>query len=287
MDIRESRNNSLVDLARSIWRHTNEHNVFGVAAELAYYFMLALFPMLIFLTSLVGFLSGAREAILNGLSAAMPPDAIGIVRSALEDVVSNRGGTLISIGILGTIWAASSGVAALISSLNTAFEVKETRSYWKVKAIAIGLTLALSLLVLIGIVLIMFGDRFGNWVASHLALGSSMTLALEALNYLVGFVLLLAGLQVMYCFGPDTGHKWRWINAGGIFAVLAGVAVSVLFSIYLRFAPSYSATYGSLGAVVVLMLWLYLMGIVIMLGAEINAGVDTAVRSRHPQVART
>jgi membrane protein len=255
---------------RAIWQGASDHNVFGAAAELAYYFMLALFPMLIFLTSLVSSLAGAREYILGSLSMAMPPDAMGIVKAALEDAVSKRSGSLISISILGTVWAASAGLSALMGTLNTVFDVKETRSFWKVKAIAITLTLVLSLLVVAGAVLTIFGDRVGAWVAGRLHLGGSIGLALSLLNYVVALALLLTGLQLTYHFGPNRKQPWLWITAGGLFAVLAAIAVSVLFSVYLRFAPSYSATYGSLGAVVVLMLWLYLMGLVIMLGAEIN-----------------
>jgi len=260
-----------VQLAIKVWQAASDHNIFGSAAELAYYFMLALFPMLIFLTSLVSSLSGARESIFYVLSRVMPPDAMGIVQAAFDDAVSKRSGSLISIGILGTIWAASAGVSALTSTLNTVFDVKETRSYWKVKATALALTLALSLLVVLGIVLVMFGDRFGTWAAARWQLGGSMTVVLAGLNYLVGLLLLLTGLQVTYYFGPNTKQEWRWMTPGAFFAVVAAIAVSVLFSIYLRFAPSYSATYGSLGAVVVLMLWLYLMGLMIMLGAEINS----------------
>jgi membrane protein len=267
---KKSRAPTLSHLARTIFRNAERHNVFGAAAELAYYFTLSLFPMLIFLTSLVGFLSGPRESILGGMSKVMPPDALGAVKAALDDAVSNRGGGLLSIGILGTIWAASAGVSALMSTLNTVFDVRETRSYWRVKAIAIALTLAISLLVLDGVILVMFGDQFGNWAGAKLKLGGSMTQVVSVLDYVIGLLLLLAGIQVTYYFGPNTTQEWRWITAGGIFAVFAGVVVSVAFSIYLRFAPSYSATYGSLGAVIVLMLWLYLMGLVIMLGAEVN-----------------
>lgn len=257
--------------AASIWRRTNDHNVFGAAAELAYFFMLALFPMLIFLTSLVSSFSGARQSILGALSRVMPGDAMGIVRAALDDAISNRSGGLISIGILGTIWAASAGVSALNSTLNTVFDVKETRPYWRVKGIAIALTLALSVLVVIGILLVMFGDRFGTWVAGRLHLGGFLTVGLAVLDYVVGFGLLLAGLEVAYYFGPNKKRRWRWVTPGAFVAVAAVLIVSIMFSIYLRFAPSYSATYGSLGAFVVLMIWLYLMSLVIMLGAEIDS----------------
>jgi len=262
---------SIIELVKKIWQRSNDHNIFGAAAELAYYFMLALFPMLIFLTNLVSSLPGARESILGALYRVMPADALSIVRAALEDAVNNRSGGLISISILGTIWAASAGVSALMSTLNAVFEVKETRSYWRVGAIAIALTLSLSLLAVFGILLVMFGDRFGTWVAGRLHLGSSATLGLAILNYVVGLVFLLAGLQAIYYFGPNTKQEWRWITPGAVFAVLGAIAVSVMFSIYLRYAPSYSATYGSLGAVVVLMVWLYLMGLVMMFGAEIDS----------------
>ena len=257
--------------AASIWRRTNDHNVFGAAAELAYFFMLALFPMLIFLTSLVSSFSGARQSILGALSRVMPGDAMGIVRAALDDAISNRSGGLISIGILGTIWAASAGVSALNSTLNTVFDVKETRPYWRVKGIAIALTLALSVLVVIGLLLVMFGDRFGTWAAGRLHLSGFLTVGLAVLDYVVGFGLLLAGLEVAYYFGPNKKRQWRWVTPGAFVAVAAVLIVSIMFSIYLRFAPSYSATYGSLGAFVVLMVWLYLMSLVIMLGAEIDS----------------
>jgi membrane protein len=257
--------------AASIWRRTNDHNVFGAAAELAYYFMLALFPMLIFLTSLVSSFSGARQSIIGALSRVMPGDAMGLVSAALDDAISKRSGGLISIGILGTIWAASAGVSALTSTLNRVFDVKETRSYLRVKGIAIALTLALSVLVVIGILLVMFGDRFGTWAAGRLHLGSFLAVGLAVLDYAVGFGLLLAGLEVAYYFGPNKKRRWRWVTPGAFLAVAAVLIVSIMFSIYLRFAPSYSATYGSLGAFVVLMVWLYLMSLVIMLGAEIDS----------------
>jgi len=263
--------NPTLGFATSIWRRTNDHNVFGVAAELAYFFMLALFPMLIFLTSLVSSLSGARRSIYGALSQGMHPDAMGRVSVELDDAISKRSGGLISIGIVGTLWAASAGVSALTSTLNRVFDVKETRSYWKVKGMAVVLTLSLSLLVVIGVLLVMFGDHFGEWAAERLHLGSFLAVGLTVMDYVVGFGLLLAGLEVTYYFGPNKKRQWRWVTPGAFAAVAAVLIVSILFSIYLRFGPSYSATYGSLGAFVMLMVWLYLMSLVIVLGAEIDS----------------
>jgi membrane protein len=264
------------ELAARTWRETNEDNILGRAAELAYYFLLALFPMLIFLTSLVGFLPGLREAIFTGLAKFVPGVAMRLVSETISDVTRRRSGGLISFGILGALWAASGGVTAVMGTLNTAYDVREERSFWKVRLIAIGLTVLLALLVVGGTALIMFGDRFAAWLAAQLGRGTTFTIVWGIVHYLMGLALSFLGLELIYYFGPNVEQDWKWITPGAVFAVISLVFASLLFSLYLRFAPDYSATYGSLGAVVVLMLWLYLMGAVILIGGEINAEIAHA-----------
>jgi membrane protein len=258
------------------WRDMNRDNVYGASAQLAYYFLLALFPMLICLTSLVGFLPGVQESIFNGLGRVFPPQAMKIVNETMRDIVINRSGKLLSFGILGTIWAASGGVEALMGTLNLAYHVKEGRSFWKVRLIAIGLTVMLSVLIIGGTVLIMFADKFSVWLTALLGLGKSFTLFWGVAEYLVGLVLLLTGIEVIYYFAPNIKLRWRFVTPGGLFALMALMISSHLFSLYLRYAPSYSATYGSLGAVIVLMVWLYLMGMVLLVGGEINSVIREA-----------
>lgn len=267
---------SIKELAVKTWQEANEDNIFGRAAELAYYFLLALFPMLIFLTSLVAFLPGAQEGILSALAKAAPPDAMRLVRETLNDVVSNRSGGLISFGILGTIWAASSGTAAVMEALNDAYEASEGRGFIKLRLIAIGMTVALALLVVGGTALIMFGDRFAHWTAAATGLGPTFETVWHYVDYALGLALISVGLQVIYYFGPNLKQDWEWVTPGAIVAVVALIIVSLLFSFYLRFAPSYSATYGSLGAVIILMLYLYLIGLVVLVGAEINSEIRKA-----------
>src|SRR5438105_896893 len=153
------------ELAVRSWRETTEDNVFGSAAELAYYFLLALFPMLIFLTSLVGFLPSMQEHIFHALGKVLPGEAMKLVNDTIQDATSKRSSGLLSFGILGTLWAASGGVVAVMGTLNTAYDAKEKRSFWKVRLTAIGLTIILALLVVGGTGLIMFGD----WVSGLLA----------------------------------------------------------------------------------------------------------------------
>ena len=262
---------TIKELALRTWRESLEDNVAGAAAELAYYFLLALFPLLIFLTSIIGFLPGADNSLLVGLERALPPDAMKLVREVLDDVVSHRSGGLLSFALIGTLWAASSGVASLMDALNIAYDATETRPFWKRRLAAIALTLIFTLLVVGGSGLIMIGHRLGAWLEHALKLSAALAFISTVLGYLTGIGLLLAGIGALYYFGPDIKPAERRVMPGALFAATGVVIGSLLFSLYLRVAPSASATYGSLGAVVTLMLWLYLIGLLLIVGGEINS----------------
>ncbi|HEY3135009.1 MAG TPA: YihY/virulence factor BrkB family protein [Blastocatellia bacterium] len=266
---------TLKQLALKTWREATEDNIFGAAAELSYYFLLALFPLLIFLTSVIGFLPGAaHSSLVRSLERVVPPDAIKLVRDWLADVVGHRSGGLLSVGLIGSLWAASSGVASLMNSLNTAFDAAETRPFWKRRLIAIGLTLALAMLVAGGSLLIMFGHLLGSWLGAALNAGPVFAVASSVIGYLVGLGLLMGGIVLIYRFGPDFNRRKEPVWPGALFASIGIVIGSLLFSLYLRIA-SVSATYGSLGAVVTLMLWLYLVGLMLLLGGELNSEMRT------------
>jgi membrane protein len=266
---------TLKELMSKTWQAINTDDVYGASAQLAYYFLLALFPMLIFLISLVGFLPEAQQTIFNALGRVFPYQTMQLVTDTMHDIVTNRSGRLLSFGILGTIWAASGGVAALMGTLNLAYHVKEWRSFWKVRLIAIGLTMMLSFMIIGGIVLLIFVDKFSVWVATLLGLEQSSIL-LAVAEYLLGLFLLLLGIEVIYHFAPNIKLRWKLVTPGGLFALVALIVSSHLFSLYLRYAPSYSVTYGSLGAVIILMLWLYVMGMTLLVGGEINSVIREA-----------
>jgi len=263
-------NQSFKQLVSRTWQRINDDNCLGTAAELAYFSLLALFPFLIFLTGVVGYLPEVQDLIMQALGRAMPEPATKLVRETLADVVAGRSGSLLSFGVLGSIWAASSGVSALISTLNRTLEIKELRPFWKVRLVAILLTVALSLMVAGGAVLIMFGDKFSLLLTRALGFGRTFALISRIAQYALGVAGLLIGIDLIRYFGPAVRSRWRWVTVGTAFTVAAFIIVSFMLSLYLRFAPSYSATYGSLGAVVVLMLWLYLMGLMILVGSEID-----------------
>jgi membrane protein len=266
------------ELAKRTWRESNEDNVWGGAAQLGYYFLLALFPMLIFLMSLLGFLPGAQENIVRMLAKVVPGQAMTLVYQFMQDVVEHRSGGLLSFGVLATLWAASSGVSAVMETLNVAYDVEEGRPFWRVRLTAIGLTVGLALLITGGAGLIAFADKISQWLAQALGLGAFFAIASSIVGYALGLACMFIGIELTYFFGPNLKQSWRWITPGAVFAAAGIVLGSLAFSVYLRVAPSNSATYGSLGAVMTLMLWLYLMGLVLLVGGEINSEIEHAAR---------
>jgi membrane protein len=254
-----------------IWRESQADDVLGNAAKLAYFFLLALFPALIFLTSIIGFLPDIQDSIFRSLARVAPADAMNLVQKTLTDVVNNRSGPLLSFGLLASLWSASSGVASLIDSLNAVDDRVSRRPFWKRRLKAIGLTLGTALLVSIGSLLVMMGHRVGAWLAHTRDLSSSLAIGSAILGYIVGFILLFAGIFALYRFGPEVRHRRKEVLPGTVFAAAGIVVGSLLFSIYVRVGPSASATYGSLGAVITLMLWLYLVSIMLLVGGEINS----------------
>jgi membrane protein len=262
------------DFALRIIRRCSEDDVSGSAAKLGFYFLLALFPLLIFLTSMIGFLPGVQDSLMGGLGRVVPPEAMKLVRETLADVVSHRSGEVLSLGLIASLWSASSGVASLMDALNRAHGVAEKTPFWKRRLKAIALTVAAALLVACGSLLIMTGHRVGDWLEQSFQISAALAFVSTILGYCTGFGLSLLGIQALYYFGPHKKPGHKRVNPGALIAAVGIVIGSLLFSFYVRVGPSASATYGSLGAVVTLMLWLYLVGLMLLLGGEINSELD-------------
>jgi membrane protein len=268
---------TLKELAKRIMREASEDDAFDRAAGLAFYFMLAFFPLLIFLISVLGLMPSAQDKLIEYLTKATPPEAKELLRDWTRSVEDKTTGGLLSLSLLVSLWAASSGMNALMRALNVAYEVEEGRPWWKARLVAIGLVLALAVFVIGGALLIIFGDALAAALAGRFGFGEVFTAVWPYVDYLIGLALLVVGIGMIYRFAPNAQQNWRRHAPGAVFAVVAMAISSFLFSIYLDYAPSYSATYGSLGAVIVLMLWLYILGLAIFLGGEINSESGKAV----------
>jgi membrane protein len=279
-----------IELGKRVWQQMNEDEVFTRSASLAYYFVLAVFPAMLFVLSIVGFLfadrAGLQNSLFSTLARVMPGSAADLVQKTLREVTQASGAGKAAFGILGALWSASQGVSAVMQSLNVAYEVPERRPWWKQRAIAIGLTLALAVLVLGALGLMLFGGRAAEFIGSHVGLGSALVLTWKIVQWPVVLAFMFAAFAVTYYIAPDLKvPEWHWITPGSALGLFCWLVASFALKVYLHFFNSYSKTYGSVGAVIILLLWLYITGLSILLGGEINDEIDKATNTK-AQTAR-
>ena len=268
-------------LAKRVWAEIGKDDIFGRAAQLSYYFLLALFPLLLFLMSVIGLIMGSgtglRQSLFNYLGKVLPSSASELVSATVFEVSNGSGGGKISFGILAALWAASTGMGAVSDSLNVAYHVKETRPWWKQRLIAVGLTLALAVLIIAALVIVLCGGRIADNLANSYGLSLGFTFAWKLLQWPIVLVFLFIGFALIYYWAPDLkDQNWRWVTPGSLVAVILWLLVSFSFRLYLHYFNSYSKTYGSLGAVIILMLWFYLTGAAILIGGEVNSDIEAA-----------
>jgi membrane protein len=277
------------ELGRRTWARVYKDDVLGKAAQLSYFFIFALFPLLFFLASLLGYFTQSgtemRAGLLRYLAAVVPRKASALIRDTLDEITVASSGGKVSFGLLAALLTASFGMGAVISTLNAAYGVKESRPWWKAQALAVGLTVALALLIISALALVLYGGSIGEWVAGRLALGDAFTLAWGVLQWLVVLATVLLAFALVYYFAPNVKDmRWQWITPGSVLGLALWLLVSFAFRVYLGYFDTYSATYGSLGAVMVLLLWLYLTGVAILVGGEMNAVIeDEAARVGVPE----
>ncbi len=272
---------SISDLGRRVWAEFSEDGVLGSAAQLSFYFLLSIFPMFLVLLSVIGeFLGNSaaiRGALVDYLGTVAPQSASQLVDTVLQQISNGMSGGGISFAVIVALWAASSGMAAIMNALNRAYEVEETRAWWKARLIAILLTLALIALIGGALILVTFGAQIAAAIASSFGLGSAFTTAWQILQWpvLIGFVLL--AFNLLYLYAPNIKHwEFHWLMPGTVVGVALWLLASFGFSIYVSNFGSYNTTYGSLGTVVILLLWFYVTGIAILVGAQVNSEIELA-----------
>ncbi|MGQ0811475.1 MAG: YihY/virulence factor BrkB family protein [Nitrospiraceae bacterium] len=269
---------SIIELGRRLWKESQSDDILGRAAQLAYYFVLALFPALLFLTALVGFLPLERimPRLMNYLGNLLPSDALSLVEKYLQQVVRGSGKDILSLGLVGALWASSSGVTAVMDSLNAVYNAAETRPYWKVRLIAVAMTVGLAGFIIASTTLVLYGEHIGAWVANLIGFGWLFTMGWVLVQWPLAVALMLFAVGVLYYFAPNIDQDWQWVTPGSLFAVVMWLIVSLGFKLYVENFGNYNAAYGSIAGVIVLMLWFYLSGIVLLSGGEINSEIAKA-----------
>lgn len=286
----ESRVGKLRELARRVWAEMFNDDLTGLSAEMSYYFVLSVFPFLIFLAALVGTLpfTNAWGAVLKWIMVYFPRQAQNMVFQTVVSLTQNRV-RFLPIGLVGTLWAASNGIMTMMQALNTVYEVKETRGYIKRLALACVLVVVLALLLLATFALLTAGDWLDNWVAAGSRGLVNVLPLIKATSWIGAVMLLTAAVAVLDRVLPNVRRPWRRILPGVAFMVVGWAVASGGFNLYVKYFSSFNKTYGVLGVFILLMIWMYIVSLVTLVGAEINselAKMDSGtVTTRRPATA--
>lgn len=268
-------------LARNVLHETAANNSLGRASELAFDFLFALFPLLLFMLTLIGMFTSRRSDLQGALLAYfadfLPATAFALLNQTALELAANASRGKLTFGIVLALWFGSGGVSSMISALNLAYRVREGRSWLKVRAIALALTLLIAILLLAALFLVLVSGHVVDWLGAQIGLTPEAVALWKALQWPAAIVFVVLSYSLIYYCGPNLKHRrWYWITPGSAFGVLLWLAASLGFRTYLRFFNNYSATYGSLGAVMVLLVWLYVSGLSFLIGGEINAEIERA-----------
>jgi membrane protein len=268
-----------------IYNDVYDEHLFVFAAGLSYYFVLSLFPLLVLMASLLGFVPIPHlfEGLLRLMSSLIPGDGMSLVRSVVSDVSTHKHTHVLTLGLVFTIWTASSGFSAIIDGLDLVYRVRETRPVWKTRPIALGLTLLAGSLLLGAVVLMIEGTHFGIWLTGRFDLNPAVMAAWRYLRWGIAIAFAVLAIELLYHFGPNVKQRFRDSLPGAIVAVTSGIGLSYLLGSYFRHFESLENTYGPLGAAIGLYVWFYLSGFAILLGGEINFLLGEQRYQRVPQ----
>ena len=270
-------------LARRVFARVRDDRITDQSAKLSFYFLLSAFPLLYFLTALLGLVLSRSEAAVAQLQAALatvaPAAAAALIDTTVKEIMQGSDGLAISMSLLATIWVSSRGMMAIIEGLNVAYEVRQYRRWWQRNLLAVGLTLAFCTFLVLALSLLISGERLVDWAGARLGMAPQATAAWAVAQNVLMLGMALLAFNMLYAVGPNVrNRRWNWLMPGTLVGVALWLAASYGFKLYLEFFDRYAATYGSIGAVIVMVLWFYLSGIAILIGGEVNSEVEKAAR---------
>lgn len=248
-----------------------DDDVSAMGAQLTYYLLLSFFPFLIFVITFIGYANITAEDMLETLNRLLPDVSNQTIHDVVLSLEKTRNGSLLSIGIIATVWTASRGVDAIMKALNKAYEVEEKRAYWKVKAISIIFTLVLFVVIIFSFVMLVFGEILGQKIFAVLDVPYYFETVWSIVKFIIPLVTMTLVYIALYIFIPNQKLKFTEALPGALFTTFGWIATSMLFSFYVNNYGNYTKTYGSIGGIIVLLTWLYISSIIIILGGEINA----------------
>ena len=266
------------DITRRVVAGTWNDDVFGRAAQLAYFWLFSLFPLLLILTVLLGYFaegSQMRQDLAAYFERVLPGSTFLLVRDTLAQIIMHAGSGKLSVGIVTTLWAASSGMSSMIDGLNKAYEIPETRPWWKARLLAVALTVGLAALMVVALAILLYGSELGEWISNELGLGAAFHAIWGVIQWPLVIAFALLGFLFVYRFAPDLrAQSLWWMIPGASAGFLLWFGLSLGLRVYLHYFPTYGAVYGTLGALLILLLWLYLSSAALLIGGELNSAIE-------------
>lgn len=273
-------------LTKRVYAEFWEDELLTRASSLSFWFIAALVPMLFFVVTMLGFFAQSQNLQSSFFAYAgrfLPPDAFTLLQKSLKGIANNASGLKMAIGLALALWSGSGGISSIMDALNRCYHVTEARPYWKQKVISILLTIAIAALTIVALVIVLYGGSIAQFAGAHTGLSDITVLVWKIVQWPLAIFFVVWSFALMYYWGPDADQDWTWITPGSLFGVLLWIGVSFGFRVYLHYFNSFNKTYGSLGAVIILLYWLFITGLAILIGGEINSEIENAAAHRgHP-----
>ncbi|WP_257131603.1 YihY/virulence factor BrkB family protein [Bacillus sp. AFS017336] len=266
-----NKKNSIVAFGWDLTKKCMEDEIASRSAELAYYLMLSLFPFLIVLTQVITFLPLTTDEIMSFLSQYAPPDAMAIIKSNLQLIIGQSHGGVLSVGVIATLWASSNGINAIIRALNDAYNVEDKRNYFVTRGVSVILTIIMIFVIVFALLIPVFGKVIAKFVFEFLGISNDFLYTWSIIRWTLSFVILLIVFTVLYSIGPSKVVHIKKVFFGSLFATLGWIISSFGFAFYVDNFGNFTSHYGSLGGIIVLMIWFFISAMVVIIGGELNA----------------
>ncbi|AXI08388.1 ribonuclease [Oceanobacillus zhaokaii] len=261
---------NIIAVWKQLFQRMEQVDIFGIAAQLAYFFLLSLFPFLLFLLNLVAYLPINEQMIIDIIGYYAPDDIVNLINTNVSRIINQQNGGLLSIGIIGTLWASSNAIHAIVKAFNRAYAIEENRSFVVSRLIAVILTISMVIVIMVSLLLPVFGRIIGEHIFGFFNLTSSFIVIWNALRWVISTFIFFIVLLALYKIAPNVPMPLKDAVWGAVISTILWQAISYGFSYYVNIIADYSVNYGSLGTVIVLMIWFYLLGIIIIIGGIVN-----------------
>jgi membrane protein len=266
---------SWTELTRRAFTDAREDDIFGLAAQLSYYFFLALFPAILFGLGIASFfpLGTLTDDIARVLAPFVSPQVVDLIQDQMRRIGEQDSGGILTFGAAAALWSSSAALTSIIDAVNRAYDLEETRPWWKTRLLAIGLTVVTAVLILLAFSVVLAGPMLASWFGNF---DSTFLSIWGVMRWPLAFALVSTAVGLIYYFGPDADQDWVWVTPGALVATVLWLVASIAFKLYVASFTDYNASYGAIGGVIVLLLWFYLSSMAVLAGAELNAEIEHA-----------